>query len=458
MTPKGNRSGENGALRAPEWAGGFRVGRRLRLLGAFLGYTFARFFNDRMFQAVGALTYSTLLAIVPVLVIAFAILSGFPAFDAVQARMQSLVYSALVPAASEGLSDYFNAFTANADNLTAAGVVALSVTAILLLSTIEATFNTVWRVDRERPLLYRMLIYWTILTLGPLLLGTSFSVTSDLARELGQWAGGEFLRGDVVTAWYGARRLIAVVIETGAFALLFVLVPARTVRMRHALLGGLIAAIAFEILKWGFGRFISSGSTYATIYGAVAVIPIFLIWIYSSWLVIVFGAVFAASLPDWAKQRAAHAPARLTQAQRLQVAMGILSVLHGRAKEGGTVNELRLSEAVPAEAREHMLEQLHHAGYVAYLENDDVVLARDLHRTTLLELAADLDLLLGRHGREEGNVTDNGARPSEIATDRLLSELARAERKHLGEPVADILDRADQDRRPKVVADNSDEA
>ena len=302
----------------------------------FIIYAVRRFFADRMTNSAAALTYSTLLALVPLLVIAFAILSSFPAFDAVKGRMQELFFNAVVPEAGTAVSDYLSNFTQNASNLTTVGVVALAVAALLLLSTVEDTLNQVWRVDRPRPIFVRFLIFWAILTLGPLLIGASFTLTSDLMKYathtqlamLGVQAEVPIPGSSIFST------LLRIAINIVGFTALFVLVPARRVRIRHALIGGIFAAVAFQILSWGFNTFYTSGSSYETIYGAVAAVPVFLIWIYTSWMVIILGAVFAAAFPDWWQSRNGALGFEPTPSDRLTIAVALSGQAAPQLTEG----------------------------------------------------------------------------------------------------------------------------
>jgi membrane protein len=165
-----------------------RKPRSLRNLMSFIIYAARRFLADGMMLSAGALTFSTLLALVPLMVIAFAILSGFATFDPARARMESLFFEIFVPEVGAGVGNYLSEFSSNAANLTALGIVALAVTAVMLLWTIEATLNQIWRIEKPRSMRTRVLIYWTVLTLGPLLLGASFVLTSSTFNTLSQWA------------------------------------------------------------------------------------------------------------------------------------------------------------------------------------------------------------------------------------------------------------------------------
>ncbi|HEX7718813.1 MAG TPA: YihY family inner membrane protein, partial [Woeseiaceae bacterium] len=165
-----------------------RLPRVLVELMSFILYATRRFIDDGMTLSAGALTFSTLLALVPLMVIAFAILSGFAAFDPARARMEELFFAIFVPEVGAEVGNYLTEFSQNAANLTAVGIIALAVTAVMLLWTIEATLNEIWRVEKPRSIGVRVLIYWTVLTLGPLLLGASFVLTSGTFTTIAQWA------------------------------------------------------------------------------------------------------------------------------------------------------------------------------------------------------------------------------------------------------------------------------
>ncbi|WP_316292716.1 YihY family inner membrane protein [Aestuariicoccus sp. MJ-SS9] len=409
----------------------------------FVIFAVRRFFADRLNNAAASLTYSTLLALVPLLVIAFAILSSFRAFDAVKDRMRQLFLDAVVPEAGAAITNYLSSFTENASNLTAVGVVALAVAAVLLLSTIEDTLNRIWHVERPRPILVRFLIFWAILTLGPMLIAASIALTSDVMH----YARNSALFDLGVPAEVGRRgswiidNLVSVGINLIGFTALFVLVPARRVRVRDALIGAGFAAVSFELLSWGFNTFLTSGSSYETIYGAVAVVPVFLVWVYTSWMVIILGAVLAAAFPDWWQARSAELGVKVGPVERLELAVELLSRLHQRAQTGGTLDEETLMEATPFEARDDILDALNAAGYVVETENGRVALARDMHSTTLQDLARDLGMALGlAPGAEdalpEGMTDDYVADLTALRA--ALGRLHEAEGEILGTPIAEL--------------------
>lgn len=418
------------------------LGGIFRDVWSFLLFALRRFAADRMSQAAGALTFSTLLAIVPLLVIAFSILAGFPAFDSFKKQILDTLLGSLIPDVGADVRTYLSDFTDGASNLTSVGVVALAVTAIMLLSTIEATLNRIWKIDRPRPFVSRLLIFWAILTIGPLLVGASFSLTSDGLATVRAWQG-DLTQVKVLSLPLAAlKNLLAILAQSVAFTLLFVLVPARTVRLRDAAIGGIFAGLGFQLLRWGFDTFLTSGSTYATIYGAVAVIPIFLIWVYLSWTVVILGAVLAASFPTWWQRRDVLTGRSLSPGETLGVAVAILAIMTREAAAGRTVETATLTEAVPLLARDAVLERLSGAGYVAETMEDRLGLIRDLHAVSVADLARDLDLSLGlTSGRGDSSALDEVLRASGHLPN-LLRQLGRTEADILSEPVAGLLDRA----------------
>lgn len=408
-------------------------------IGSFLRFAIRRFINSGMSQAAGALTYTTLLAMVPLLVIAFSLLSGFTVFDPVKIQMEELFLSIVVPEVGSEIKTYLTNFTRNASNLTAAGTIALPFTAVLLLWTIESTLNQIWQVEKPRPLITRLLMFWALLTLGPLLLGASFVLTTDVIKSVRVWVEnvGYVPKLTFSPNWFSVT--LAILTQSVAFALLYIVVPARHVRVRDAIIGGVFAGIGFQVLRWGFNTFLTSGSTYATIYGAVAVIPIFLIWMYLSWTVIILGAVLAASFPDWWRRQDPLTGLALSSAEHLEVAVALLAVLGRQAAQGGTISRDELAEAIPLLARETTLDGLQAAGYIIETEDEHLSLARDLHVVSMSELARDLGLALGRPGDAVErpalkNVTDaTGSLPG------LLVRLRKAEDEILSSSVARII-------------------
>jgi membrane protein len=252
-----------------------------------------RFNEDRCMQIASSLTFTSLLAIVPVVTVAVTVIAAFPVFAQVTAALQVFILQNLMPASAEAVASYTQEFSGNAAKLTSVGITFLVVTAIMLLLTIDRAFNDIWRVQKARPVIQRLLVYTAVITAGPALIGASLTLTSWLVGEAVGLVSG--LPG----AGVALLTLVPFVLTSTALALLYATMPNRRVSVRDAAAGGFIAGISFELMKRAFALYISYFPTYTVVYGAFATFPLFLIWIYLSWLVVISGAVVVASLPEW---------------------------------------------------------------------------------------------------------------------------------------------------------------
>jgi membrane protein len=272
---------------------GQNVPRPFPPLAEFVRIVVRQFDEDRCIQIAASLTFTTLLSIVPLITVALTLISAFPVFGQVSEALQRFLLERLVPESVGAIVDYAAQFAASAAKLTAVGVVFLAVTAIMLLMTIERAFNQIWRISHPRPMFQRLLIYWTLLTVGPVLVGASLSLTSWLVTlSLG-------LVSDIPGAGVALLKTVPILLTSAALALLYLAMPNRRVALRDALLGGALAGLVFEAMKRGFALYVTQFPTYTLVYGAFASVPIFLLWIYLSWLVVLFGAVVVAALPEW---------------------------------------------------------------------------------------------------------------------------------------------------------------
>lgn len=254
----------------------------------------ARFGEDRLNRVAQALSYTTVLSIVPLTTLVFGLFSVFPVFEKWMTAVQTFLYSHFVPASGDVVQKYLNEFASKSAQLTAVGLAFLILTALMLMATIEQTFNDIWRVPHKRRAVYRFLTYWAILTLGPLLLGLSLSLTSALVAPVSLHEAGVF-----AAVWAGLVRLLPLLAETAAFVLLYTVVPNVAIKWRHALIGSVFTVALFEIAKSGFASMVLKYSSYTFVYGAVAALPVFLIWVYLSWAIILLGAVIVALAPQW---------------------------------------------------------------------------------------------------------------------------------------------------------------
>ncbi len=272
-----------------------RETRTWRHLVAFALEVPRRLFEDRLTQSAGSLTYTTLLAIVPLITVALSLATAFPVFDRAMEVLQNYVIENFLPETGlVVLADQIDDFTARAGQLTAIGLVILGVTAVMLMLTIDDTLNRIFRVEQKRPLLQRIIMYWAVLSLGPLLIGLGLSMTSALVVD-------SFGTLNLDRAAELVLRGLPFVLTWAALASLYILVPNRRIALTDALLGGLLAGIAFELAKRGFAVYVSHFSTYTLIYGTFSTLLIFLVWLYVSWLIVLAGATFTAMLTEKSK-------------------------------------------------------------------------------------------------------------------------------------------------------------
>lgn len=338
-----------------------------------------RFIRDRCAQTAASLTFTTLLSLVPMLTIALTVFSAFPVFDEFSSQIKVYLLNNLIPEnAGIIITQYMQQFADSATRLTAVGIAFLAVTAMTMMLTIDNAFNVIWQVTQPRPLVKRLVAYWAVLTLAPLLIGASLSLTS--------WLVGLSMGHGKHVSPFGivVLRTLPILFTTLAFTLLFELVPNRLVPRAHAVIGALVAALMFEVSNRIFGYYVSHFPTYELVYGAFASVPIFLMWIYLSWLTILFGAVIAASLSHW------RTPAQqdFGPATRLLDALRMLRIMASGLQNGSvsTLPELARPLRLGYDTLERILEELASADMVRKVEGNGWVMARDPGHVRVSEL------------------------------------------------------------------------
>jgi membrane protein len=242
----------------------------------------------------GSLTFTAMLALVPLATVAFALFTAFPIFSSFQQSLQIFLADNLMPAQlNSEIFKYLNQFASKAKGLTTIGMILLFITAVMTMMTVESAFNVIWRVRKARPLAQRILVYWAIITLGPILFGVSLSISSYLFTQSMTFTAAQRITPVIEWALTGA----ALPLTALAFTILYVYLPNCRVEWRDAVIGGVTAAIAFELAKRGFGYYVRRIPTYTAVYGAFAAVPLFLLWMYLCWFITLTGAMIASALP-----------------------------------------------------------------------------------------------------------------------------------------------------------------
>jgi membrane protein len=348
---------------------------------AFAKFLWKRFWDDNCFEAAGALSYTTLFALVPLGAVGLAIVSAFDAFEAVKSRALEFIFQQFVPSAGTEVLGQLNNFFEKASHLSVPGVIALIVSAILMMNSIEDAFSRIWRVPVKRTPVARFLVFWTALTLGPLLIAGSLALSayvlslpfiSETANQFGL-----------------QERLLVILpffITFVGFTLSYMIVPNRPVRWRHAALGGVLATLLFEVAKLIFAWYLRTFPATQQVYGGLSSIPIFILWIYILWLIALLGASVASSLGAF---RFDEKVRPILPEEILPMALRVLgqlrfAQLHGRGMSSGDI-KARV-EGLTEELLSGFLSDFDALQLTTRSEFGTWMLARDLNAVTLLDL------------------------------------------------------------------------
>ena len=260
---------------------------------SFLYYLRNRVMKEQLQVVAGYLSYVSLMSLVPLMVVALSVATAFPIFADIHHSVEQFVYDNFVPTASDVVQQYLSTFVENASKMSAVAISFLFVAALLLISSIDKTFNNIWQVTKKRRIIASFSMYWMILTLGPLLVGASIAITSYIFSLVSLGIDDSF---GITSLFF---RLLPLLSSLAAFMLLYMLVPNTTVPCKYALSGAFVAAVFFEFSKKIFVVYLTAFPSYQAIYGALAIVPILFLWVYLSWLIVLGGALITVSLQEY---------------------------------------------------------------------------------------------------------------------------------------------------------------
>lgn len=366
-----------------------------KIIAHFFLFVIQRFLALRCTEIAASLSYTSLLSLVPLLAVIFAGFSSFSVFQELLTEIQHFIFANFVPSSSELIQEYLNEFVGKASQLTLVGLLGLFVVALMLMWQIDKALNHIWGANKAKNFLRTFLIYWAVLTLGPVLMGVSLMVTSyivslplisDAADTIG-------IRTQVLL-------IIPFVMTLLAFTLIYLIIPNTRVTFFHALVGGITATLFFELAKRGFALYVSHNTTYTSLYGALATVPIFLIWIYISWLVTLLGAVTTRSMTlfDFSLTQSSYS------SHRFLSAFHILRVLSKASQNGQALPDEHFhkdSFLYDEKYMDEILYELEKSGWILKTENELWVLAKDLDDVTLWDLYQKLPYSLPKFDTEE---------------------------------------------------------
>jgi membrane protein len=326
-----------------------------------------RFREVRLGMTASSLTFTTVLALVPLFTLGLAIFTAFPIFAQVQDQLQRWLIDSLVPESiSRQVLGSLTQFSRKASRLGLLGLLAVVVTSLALLVTIDRTLGQIWRVSRQRNWAQRVLIYWAGLTLGPLLLGGSLAISSYLFT--GYFSGlADWLPVSVRTL----LDLVEFCLLVGCVTGLYYYLPNTRVDWRHALIGGVAVALGLELAKKVLALYLAQMPTYSAIYGAFSAVPILLVWIYVAWVVVLLGAVVTASLPEIGRQAKRHADGPGWSFRLALEVLQRLSVARMASPQGLRLSELADELHIEQRHAQLVLDALHELNWVGQLAQSD---------------------------------------------------------------------------------------
>ena len=343
-------------------------------------YLFSRFNADRCSESSAALTYMSLFALVPLLTVVYTMASAIPAFQGLEVQVQAFMFENLMPDTNSEIRGYLDEFSQQAKNLTGPGIVFLVVTAVLMLRNIEKAFNQIWRASENRSPVSSFMLYWAVLSLAPVTIGLALALStylSSFAHVLEDY--------DVIGVQAFMLKIAPLALSTAGFSLIYVAVPNCRVPFKHCLVGGFVAAGAFHIARYVFTDLVV-GSNYIFIYGAFAAVPLFLLWIYLSWNIVLMGGILVHSMSAYQNEEQANRPLVLK-------ALDVLFLFWQRQETGQAVAEIEFlnrkhdtTRRLDSDSWQRLRGIFLEKKLIAENDRGQYLLSRDLHCVTLSQL------------------------------------------------------------------------
>ncbi len=416
MHASGKRSWESLAGKAAD---------TINLSRSFLQFMWKNFMQDRILLSAGSLAFQTLLSLVPLTAVIFSVLSVSPVFENFQRNVEFFILENFVPASGEMLKEYFLEFVSKTSTVPTIGGVFLFVIALFLISTVDHTINQIWNVHAPRKFLQGFTLYWTVLTLGPIIIGSGLVASSYVWYTI-------FTEGPLLGIRARILSYLPLLNSFLAFFLLYMLVPNHRVRIVHGLSGALLATILFEISKKWFSFYVTTFATFEHIYGALSVIPLLFFWIFLIWVVALSGAEFVYCLG--AMHPAAKARREFEPLKGMHDVLSVLEDIRAGQESGRYVSlkkETSFGNGVKGRRLLDIVEALKENNYIHVTAEGGLALSCDLYQLTLFDLyrAMPQDIIAGGEN-------SNRSKPGDTAFSMLENRVGKCLQENMNEPLA----------------------
>ncbi len=406
-----------------------KTARYRRSVRTFLFFMWKQFMRDRVLLSAGSLAFQTLLSLVPLMAVVLSVLSISPVFESFKRNVEDFILQNFVPESGEMVREYLWQFISNTSSVPTVGGIFLFIIALFLISTVDHTINQIWNVHAPRKFIQGFTLYWTVLTLGPIIIGTGLFVSSYVWYVV-------FTEGPLVEMRTRILSYLPLLNSFLAFFLLYMLVPNRRVRFVHAFWGALLATLLFELSKKWFSFYVTSFATFEHIYGALSVVPLLFFWIYLIWVVALTGAEFVYCLGAIKPEERGRS--ECTPLGGMRDVLDVLQQIWQGQRSGEYVDlkkTLKSGNGLAGAKLRLIVEFLERSNLIHVTADRGLALSSDIHTLTLYELYCVMppEIAAGE-GAEENGEREAGTRLEGV--ERNVLECLRG---HMQQPVASFM-------------------
>ncbi len=413
---------------------------------SFLAFMWKNFMHDRVLLSAGSLAFQTLLSLVPLMAVVLSVLSISPAFENVQRSVENFILQNFVPASGQVLQEHLLEFIGKTSTVPTVGGIFLFIIALFLISTVDHTINQIWDVHAPRKVIQGFTLYWTVLTLGPIIIGSGLVASSYVWYTV-------FTEGPLLEMKTRILSYLPLLNSFLAFFLLYMLVPNYRVKFLHAVSGALLATVLFELSKKWFSFYVTTFATFEHIYGALSVIPLLFFWIYLIWLVALSGAEFVYCLG--AMKPRARAKFEFKPLKNIREVIAVLEHIRAGQQSGEYVSLKKtavVGDGIRGRKLREILDILIESNFIHVTADGGLAISGDVHELTLYDLYRVVP-----QGGIGGNGESAGESYDAASLDVLEGRILKCLRENMDEPLAVFMKSGENGARtgkdvPKKIA------